>query len=420
MSSFEGSRDELLDKIKRKQRSLIPLNIFVVIISLVAALSLLFAPVVTIDMSDPSVFVSAFTDDSDGTDDDTGLDYNKVVTSVAKSLGPEVSVTTLGLFEMSFSGDVKQYLTDTVAGALSESSDELIVDVGLPVMMETIKENNPDLEIPDVEEPEVIVDKFKELETATDSASIDNVILGVADEIQNQLGTDVVSDDVRDQIIDAIRDAYDTTVANTGDGSFSLESCICVLASKYLVNGSSSSPTASAPARTGAMPAAASDETGNTEGDQVFTNYEDLVGYLLDSATSGDSEELNRVIDIAVIALQVVSVVMLFFAALWIVLALFALVHIFTKNKAFAMWYVKLFGWLPCLIFGIVPLVAPAILTAVAADVAATIVPILQTLSTLTWISGACYIVLWLTSIFWAFPIKKQIRKYNAQLKYAK
>ena len=168
------------------------------------------------------------------------------------------------------------------------------------------------------------------------------------------------------------------------------------------------------------MPAAASDETGNTEGDQVFTNYEDLVGYLLDSATSGDSEELNRVIDIAVIALQVVSVVMLFFAALWIVLALFALVHIFTKNKAFAMWYVKLFGWLPCLIFGIVPLVAPAILTAVAADVAATIVPILQTLSTLTWISGACYIVLWLTSIFWAFPIKKQIRKYNAQLKYAK
>lgn len=374
MSNFEGSREELLDKIKRKQRSLIPMNIFVVVLSLVAALSLLFAPVVTIDMSDPDVFVSAFLDDSGSSEDDSGLDYNKVVTSVAKSLGPEVSVSTTELFKISFSGDVKEYLTETVASALSESSDDLIVDVGLPVMMETIKENNPDLDIPDVEEPEVIVEKFKELETTTDAESVDTVITNVADEIQTQLGTDVVNDDIRNQIIDAIRDAYETTVANTGDGSFSLEACICVLASKYLVNGEIAVPS-SAPARVNMT---AADEN-TSSGDQVFTNYEDLVGYLVNSATSGDSsEELNKVIDIAVISLKVLSVVMLFFAALWIVLALFALVHIFTKNKAFAMWYVKLFGWLPCLIFGIVPLVAPAILTAVAADVAATIVPILQ------------------------------------------
>ena len=45
------------------------------------------------------------------------------------------------------------------------------------------------------------------------------------------------------------------------------------------------------------------------------------------------------------------------------------------------------------------------------------IAAVLGAVSTLTWISGGCWVLLWLVSIFWAFPIKRKIRALNRQLK---
>lgn len=81
--------------------------------------------------------------------------------------------------------------------------------------------------------------------------------------------------------------------------------------------------------------------------------------------------------------------------------------------KKQAVYYVVWF--LPCLIFGVAPLVAGAIVPGM--EGGAEIAGILGMISTMTWISGACYILLWIISIFWAFPIKRKIRAYNKQLK---
>ena len=37
-------------------------------------------------------------------------------------------------------------------------------------------------------------------------------------------------------------------------------------------------------------------------------------------------------------------------------------------------------------------------------------------ISSLSWISGACYVVLWLISICWAFPIKRKIRRLKKEI----
>ena len=68
MRPFEGNREELGRLIERKQRSLVPLNIAVMIICLVAAVSLLFAPLVSIDMGAMSEAMASMQgeDESDG------------------------------------------------------------------------------------------------------------------------------------------------------------------------------------------------------------------------------------------------------------------------------------------------------------------------------------------------------------------
>ena len=44
------------------------------------------------------------------------------------------------------------------------------------------------------------------------------------------------------------------------------------------------------------------------------------------------------------------------------------------------------------------------------ADAPLNIAAIIGAISSLTWISGACYLALWIVSVFWAFPIKRRIR----------
>lgn len=130
-----------------------------------------------------------------------------------------------------------------------------------------------------------------------------------------------------------------------------------------------------------------------------------------------------------------------FFILMWVILFLFAFFHMFARNKRFMTWYVKLFCFWPCIIFFIVPLAAKPVLTSVfpqiyeqvcdsivqflsgslnvAVDSAAAgqiFAAALSAIKTAAWISGVCYLLLWLISIFWAFPIKHKIRKLKKGL----
>lgn len=391
MNSFGGEKSVLMDEIARRQRKLIPLNIVVAIIALVAAVSLLFAPIVSVDAVGLGDYITEMMDEQTSGEDSSAegptIDTAKIVSTVTSNMG-NVSLTTMSLATLAFSDDLtetlKDYVSEIGSETLKKSEKELITDVAVPMMVEMMEEESGE-EAPDNiknMDADAIYDKAKALETAS-AGEVDETISALAEELQNQLGEDYISDENLADLESSIRKIYDDTVAAT-DGTFTIESCICVFASKSL------------------------QESGEIT--QTFTSYADLIDYFMDS-----SSELDDTIAQVEPILKIVAIALLFFTAVWLILFLFAFLHLFAKNKRFTMWYVKLFGFLPCLIFGVAPLVAGAIVPGM--DGGAEIAGILGMISTMTWISGACYILLWIISIFWAFPIKRKIRAYNKQLK---
>lgn len=401
MNSFGGEKSVLMDEIARRQRKLIPLNIVVAIIALVAAVSLLFAPIVSVDAVGLGDYITEMMSEQSSGEDSSAegptIDTAKIVSTVTSNMG-NVSLTTMSLATLAFSDDLtetlKDYVSEIGSETLKKSEKELITDVAVPMMVEMMEEESGE-EAPDNiknMDADAIYDKAKALETAS-AGEVDETISALAEELQNQLGEDYISDENLADLESSIRTVYDDTVAAT-DGTFTIESCICVFASKSL------------------------QESGEIT--QTFTSYADLIDYFMDSALSSgsgsdSSSELDDTIAQVEPILKIVAIALLFFTAVWLILFLFAFLHLFAKNKRFTMWYVKLFGFLPCLIFGVAPLVAGAIVPGM--EGGAEIAGILGMISTMTWISGACYILLWVISIFWAFPIKRKIRAYNKQLK---
>lgn len=403
MNNFGGEKSVLMDEIARRQRKLIPLNIVVAIIALVAAVSLLFAPIVSVDAVGLGDYITEMMDEQTSGEDSSAegptIDTAKIVSTVTSNMG-NVSLTTMSLATLAFSDDLtetlKDYVSEIGSETLKKSEKELITDVAVPMMVEMMEEERGE-EAPDNiknMDADAIYDKAKALETAS-ADEVDETISALAEELQNQLGEDYISDENLADLESSIRTVYDDTVAAT-DGTFTIESCICVFASKSL------------------------QESGEIT--QTFTSYADLIDYFMDSALSSgsgggtdSSSELDDTIAQVEPILKIVAIALLFFTAVWLILFLFAFLHLFAKNKRFTMWYVKLFGFLPCLIFGVAPLVAGAIVPGM--EGGAEIAGILGMISTMTWISGACYILLWIISIFWAFPIKRKIRAYNKQLK---
>lgn len=403
MNSFGGEKSVLMDEIARRQRKLIPLNIVVAIIALVAAVSLLFAPIVSVDAVGLGDYITEMmgeqTAGGDSSEEGPTIDTAKIVSTVTSNMG-NVSLTTMSLATLAFSDDLtetlKDYVSEIGSEALKKSEKELITDVAVPVMIEMMEEESGTQAPDNIKnmDADAIYDKAKALETAS-AGEVDETISALAEELQNQLGEDYISDENLADLESSIRTVYDDTVAAT-DGTFTIESCICVFASKSL------------------------QESGEIT--QTFTSYADLIDYFMDSALSSESgggtdssSELDDTIAQVEPILKIVAIALLFFTAVWLILFLFAFLHLFAKNKRFTMWYVKLFGFLPCLIFGVAPLVAGAIVPGM--EGGAEIAGILGMISTMTWISGACYILLWIISIFWAFPIKRKIRAYNKQLK---
>ena len=403
MNSFGGEKSVLMDEIARRQRKLIPLNIVVAIIALVAAVSLLFAPIVSVDAVGLGDYITEMMNEQssggDSSEEGPTIDTAKIVSTVTSNMG-NVSLTTMSLATLAFSDDLtetlKDYVSEIGSETLKKSEKELITDVAVPMMVEMMEEESGE-EAPDNiknMDADAIYDNAKALETAS-AGEVDETISALAEELQNQLGEDYISDENLADLESSIRTVYDDTVAAT-DGTFTIESCICVFVSKSL------------------------QESGEIT--QTFTSYADLIDYFMDSALSSgsgggtdSSSELDDTIAQVEPILKIVAIALLFFTAVWLILFLFAFLHLFAKNKRFTMWYVKLFGFLPCLIFGVAPLVAGAIVPGM--EGGAEIAGILGMISTMTWISGACYILLWIISIFWAFPIKRKIRAYNKQLK---
>lgn len=414
-----------MNELKRLQRKLIPVNIVVMILALVAAVSIIFAPLITIKvgvLAEQVVDMVGGESDGSAEEADSPASYMDAILS---SMGDmKISFTTYGLAKFAFSGDTTEAIVEAVADIMEDVQDKLITSVATEVLPRLLESEDLGLDL-DTENLDVpaILDKFDGMFNAKNDEQAKQAIADLVDELQNQAitkdGEKLIPDDMKEDLQELIKEYYDETLEALNGEDMTLESFICVAISNML-NGNGNEK---APDETSAVKALATatesdgahESDGATESSgKIYTNYHDLIkgmmGVSEDTEVENPLEELAPMLDTVKNIVKYFTIVMFVFAGIWLIQFLFAFFHLFAKNKRFTMWYTKLLGIYPCIIFGVIPLLVAWIVPMIV-PAAAAYMGILGAISTLTWISGACYLLLWGVSIFWAFPIKRKIRK---------
>ena len=359
----------------RLQQKLIPLNIVVCILCLVAIISLLVAPLFKVDLSkinETIVEVLVQEDGSSGSDDsgstEGGSQFN--YEAMLEGLEGEFSCTTIELGKFAFSEDnslvmfIDRFLTKS--GVL----EKMLVPIVSEAMLSQLNVDTTDLDLT------TLNDKFKAIGDAKSEEEFRGAVGEWIDELARLADTTIDPED-KATVEDNFAELYNQTIEATG-GEFDLEKLICVVASR------------------------------GAELDEPITDYTSFIMYMM--SEGGEGTDMAVEIDDVIKTLAKSMFGMVAFAcAVWFILFLFSLLHIFAQNKRFMMWYVKMFGFYPCLLFGVVPTVLAGAFTT-AGGAMAVVGSILGFITSFTWISGVCYLLLWLISIFWAFPIKRKIR----------
>lgn len=361
------------------------------------------------------------------------------------------------------------------------------------VVVPALKENLPAeyAELVVAEELQATIDS---LDGAKSAQAASDTIIDYIDGLAEASGeVEKLTEDQKAEVSKQITQLYDKTVAETGEGNFSVEAMISVMASEMLggvgdfnlsdiiagfVGGNGGTTPENPDGTDGEKPEAgivkmlvltrlvlAEGEVGGTENDGSdnnggqnegennnggevvkYTSYramgeglargfigenfsQTLKGTIMSSV--GENEQVFGYYGYVFIAIG-------FFILLWAILFLFSFFHMFARNKRFMMWYVKLFCAWPCIIFWLVPLLVKNVLAKAFPQIYAQVIDlvvgfvgnalkitvtaeqatglfnaVLSSLQTFAWISGICYLVLWIISICWAFPIKHKIRRLN-------
>lgn len=489
---------------KKLQRKLIPLNIVVCILALVAALTLFLTPLVKVDVGailrDEGVmsFVDEkideiVSDTVEGTEQED-IDYKPVVASLVKGiLGKaegEVTISGIGAMRvLTASGDKTEKVMeellfgdDALATRLINSVVDGVAEIfntdeGKTLLEEAVissltkgiiksVDNETVTEKMTKENVKELVSIFRELgeDENVPEGKVDTVAGKLIDKIDEMLGEDInIAEEDKENFINEMQTLYDDTKGYLTDGEkVSVESIMCVTISKNVdlsqfdigdlfdnffgdseeeggekensVHINTVEVEISGDGETeGGEVGGGTQEGGATEStNKVVTNYDDLlleIGY--DEAQKDELKEKMRTslndalndmvreqgIDDYMGYYGYITFVALVFMLPWIILFLFSFFHILAKNKRFTMWYVKLFGWIPAmlwLVLKLFPVIAPKV--SALSDLwngenSSIVKAAFSSVSTFTWISGLCYVLLWLVSIFWAFPIKHKIRK---------
>lgn len=355
------------DKEERLQRKLIPLNIVVCVLCIVAMVSLLFAPLFKFDGNKlgkelQKIFYEEGSDES-----------NSPSAEILNNLEGELSFNAIDLGKAAFADNIT--LEDIIDSLFVKPGliDQAIVFVSNVIAIEELTgiEDFSDVNLSSIE------DIFKSFGDVNSPKGMRDLAGEWVDAV-NEIFPGSINEADKLAFEDEFARQYENTVEATG-GPFDFEKFICVLGSEYLDLG------------------------------KTYTSYSGILVDMLDSNGSINQmlEDMGEIVKIIPksLFLFIISTV-----SLWFILFLFSFFHMFAKNKRFMMWYVKLGGFNPCLFFGVIPLVGGLIFKSVGGFLA-TLGALFGAMSSLVWISGGCYMLLWLVSIFWAFPIKRKIRK---------
>lgn len=506
---------------RKLQLMLIPVNIVVCILAIVATISLLLSPILKIDVGkilrDENTigYVDEIIDNSIKTDlentQQKDIDYKPVVAMLVKSiLGKaegEISITAISSFRVLTAGENKtqkvldellfgdKALATKLINSVVEGVAEMFsTDEGRTVLEEAILSTLTSQIIDSVDNKELadainknikeLTEIFKEL--GNEEAALDNgasVAQKLVDKLEESLGGDThISEANRQSVIDHITGLYEDTKAELKEGeSVSSESIICVTISNKMdisklnigdflggvfskdngengneesihtksvdgeVGGEDSQEGTGDGDQDGTDGEQGDGETGGeTDGEtgdgqdgetggsknKIVTTYDDLLlemGFdreakenLKESMRETLNTQLNDFVNEKGIGnylkyYQYVFFFMLFFMILWLLMFLFAFIHLFGANKRFATWYVKFLCWIPAMVWVILALI-PAIAPKIGAlkefwNGNSIGKAVFGGISSFTWISGLCYVILWAVWLFWAFPIRHMIKK---------
>ena len=379
------------DEEKRLQRKLIPLNIVVALLALVAAISLIITPILKIDIAKiiPAIVseASGSTEDknsegesSDGSESAKNDETAQLVAAMFDGVDAVIELSPLDMARVLIAPENEKgaILIDAlfVKNGLVEQVSASFINAYLATKTEAMvdAEDFEKLDLETLNDALLTIDKAQSSDEVVEQ--LDDYLKLLEEQLDFEF-TDEQKASARETCVEV----YDTTVEATG-GSFSVEEMICVHMSP--------------------------------EGGEVYTSYSDLIIGMANGDFDSD-ESTSGIADYAQMLNQIAApygyafIFVAFHVLMWFILFLFAFFRIFAKNKRFTMWYVKLVSCWPCIIF----FLAPLAMTVAAAGVGlpATFVTIFSAVSSMTWISGICYLLLWVFSICWAFPIKHKIRK---------
>lgn len=520
MRNRRNEKDRLIEQkqheISRLQRKLIPVNLLVCILCIVAIISMLCTPFITIDMgkitADEGVnnYVRQLVHEQienlgGGGEAQTQEDsvnfhlsdeamiviVNAIVEPVFGSVEASVSLSPMSINSIANAEHPGSAATDLLIigenGLIVQVADSLANSVrnlgGNRNVTKVLQEAVVDLVADELvnrlpEDYGAIVTENKELfkeainsldNVTTEDEAVETIMEFLENlDVSTENGGTVadLTESQKEQIENSVRGFYQSTVAETGDengDNFSVEGLICVMASdtlnkvtdgagfadllkQLLGNGSSSAGGEAGAAKAvlaegevgettpgeGETTEPVPDESGTEESkDPIYTTYKELFASLI---TEDDAQEISdllvemvrgyltgteQAIDDMRPYITLVFWAFIGFTAVWGVLFIFSLIHLFLGNKRFTMWYVKLFGGLPAIAFWLAPLVAPLILPYfLSGDMLMLVTAVVSSLSSMMWISGLCYLLLWVISVCWAFPVKRKIRRLNKELQY--
>ena len=260
-------------KEKKLQRKLIPVNIVVCIIALVAALSLFLTPILKIDVGkilrDEATieYVDKMIDDAidDGLEgsDQEGIDYKPVVAMLVRNiLGKaegSISVSAVSAMKVLTSGEDKSQTvldelffgdkalaTSLINSVVDGVADMFETEEGREVLEEAIISTLSEQILKDIENKELaetISKNVKELVGVLDElgepskvpdGKVDGVVNEFVDKLEDMLGGDTkIGQGQRDEFINTVQELYDTASDNLKEGEkISMESLICVAISK--------------------------------------------------------------------------------------------------------------------------------------------------------------------------------------------
>lgn len=378
--------DNLKSERKKYQRRLIPANIIVIIIALVAAAFQFFMPMIRagVTLNSQSVeYINSMMGEQSGGEMDE--EQSHMLSYVLQDIDARVTVEISPLDVLSLGAMPQaQTVRDFIAGAADgvEGAVESMLAQATPRLaaytvaqaVEALPEEYADAPVEDIEEVVSLINE------------------GQYDDAKAQLRTSAeqfaasIGYELTEEQLDAIGENFDKLIDEGVDenGQFSYTQAFEAVAGEQGVE----------------IP----DLTG-------------FVGDMLAQISDDDARMTGTAL------FGVAAVTIGFTSALWLVMALIAFIRIFTPNKRFTMWYVKLFCWLPCVLFVALPFAAVALAPMFSSLVGAEASAAFEMLASLPVsfggsgiVSGICLALLWLVSIFWLFPIKRRIRRLNKMI----